>query len=197
MDLDNNGVYAMQKDEETNSSGSWIWIIVIFIVILFIILAIGLGIWGFRTEENDRTVSATGVVFNVPLDGTIQAVWSSTNNSDDELVLYATSSDKAMEFDEGGIPQGSFINSGTPSPSVVGAIPSTIAASTKVATITDLAAGSYIAMLIVTNPNIRNKSDKFTSPTLPVKDAPIPTIFSIVAAGQTGAITYVPSSVQG
>ena len=180
--------------EDKQSSGGWVWIIVIIVILVLVGLAIWFGIVAFRRDEN-RLLIVNGVQFNVPSDGTIQATWTSTNNSNDELVLYVSPSSDQMTFNVAGVPQGSYLNSGTPSPSTAGSIPTTTSSSAGSASITGLDEGTYIAILVVTNPNISDKSFTQTSKSLPVKTKPIPVIFSITAAGESGAIRYEPSSM--
>jgi hypothetical protein len=186
--------YTMNDTENDKSSGSGLWIILIIVAIVVILIIVGLGIWLFGDVEEDRLLIANGVTFSVPSDGTIEATWTSTNNSDDVLVLYVISNPDQMTFDASGVPQGSYLNSGTPSPSTAGSIPSTTPSSAGSASVTGLKAGIYTATLVVTNPNISDKSYQQTSKALPVKVGALPVIFTITAAGETGAIRYDPSS---
>ena len=194
--MNNNDLYQVSPHDtkkEGKGGTGWIWIFVIIIVIIIIAAIIALIIWGVRRDD-DKNVSVEGVVFSVVNDRSITATWTSTSNSDDELVLYAAPSNEKMTFNSSGVPQGAFLNSGIPTPSTPGSIPTTISASVRTATVSGLTIkANYIASLVVTNPN-SNNSDIKPSPVLPVSGGPIPVVFKINASGQTGAIRYDPSS---
>ena len=190
-----NGEYYTTLDgngEEKSSSGHG-WIIALFII-LAIIAVIVILVVIFGPSEERKLLQVNGVEFNVPTDGTIQATWTSTGNSEDELVLYVIPNDGQMTFNSAGEPQGAYLNSGSPSPSTAGSIPSTTPSSARVASVTGLKEGTYSATLVVTNPVVPDRSFTQNSKSLPVKTSTIPVIFSITAAGQSGAIRYEPAS---
>jgi hypothetical protein len=184
-----------QRDESDESSGIGWWIFVIILGLLFIVVVVVLFVFLFRREVR-KLLSVTGVEFNVPADGTIEAAWTGTGNANDELVLYVAPANETMKFSTDGAPEGRYLNSGSPSPSSPGNIPTTIAASARLARVTGLKAGNYIASLVVINPkDIPGQSNTISSKSLPVKTEEIAPVF-FITTGKMGAVRYEPSSTQ-
>lgn len=174
-------VYYAQAPEHKHSGWGWFWGILAFLAIAAAVVF--LILW-LTKDVDEKELDITGVQFKTNSSTSVTATWTSVNNDKDQVTMYVYPSGESINFTGNGTPILIPLDSKIAGP-VNGNTTKTLTATGLTANVT------YLATLIVSNPDIARYHKSVTSPALvPGGGTVTGGAIQINANGQSGETAY-------